>query len=184
MSYIIYKTTGEIVSIVQAVADKQPSEDISPLLFLSDMDEPEYANYYVESGGLVSKGTAPTPGYIFDYDSKTWVEGRDLLEAKQSKIREFTKLAVVEEFQYDGNIFRRSEAFAAISAYVAMNNSTPPGYSGVWLDSTDSIVSIPDWVSFYAAYAITVQNAINKLQSKISEINACTTLSALDLVTW
>ena len=186
----IYETNGRIRAISCCPEGLESLVTVGDSWIRSDAD---IDNQYVVNGVLVNIPASPNPIYTFDYSSGQWLDARTLagVQLSQWELIKASRDAAINagftwnSMQFQSDIISQNRIMGAVQlAQIATSNSQP--FSIIWTlaDNSTATLSAADMINVGLALGAFIQLNYTKGATLRNEINAATTIAAVENITW
>ena len=191
-TYTIVDASGEILSSVD-VPDAAHLTANTPAGCTAIPGEPASWNSYFKSGAWVAKPPSPGPIFTWDPIAKIWSDQRTLPQAQAETwqtIQAARDAAMSANFVWDGSVFQGDAASQTkiqgdvLAAVVASMQGQTFSASWTLFDNTQRTLSGPDMIAVGQALQASMTTAFAQGVALRAQIEAATTLSQLDAITW
>lgn len=172
-----------------------PTQDVYDTFKLSNPNTIQIAtsdttkNKYIYNDLLYDIPDKPDGKYIFNYNTGTWVYGRNLSEAQVYKWEEIKKNRSAVEyggFTWDGSIFDSDTVSVQRITGSVLLAQLIPDYEVEWTlaDNTTRTLTASDILQVAAALGAHVKECFDHAKALRDLINNATTIAEVEAITW
>lgn len=183
--YLCHNEAGEITSVIRGDSEHM-GEPMGSFIKYTGSEEVS-TKWYIKDGVAKKKGEPPSKSYAFNVVSETWE-----LDLSDAKSRAWDRIKLKRQaderntFTWDGNTFQcdeQSQRKLMLTMQRAQNDSS---LSMAWTlaDNTVKTFSAADYINIGIAMSTHVDACHTKAKDLRTKINAATTQSELDGITY
>lgn len=191
MKYALYQPNGKIVSLLSC----REEDLVHNLAGLNAIEAniPNTVDYYIANDLVVTKDNQPSIAHVFDYDTKTWVDPRTLLDMKALKwaeIKQARDLAEFGSFSYTGMEFDGDvDAQRRLAGYISISKGALAAGTAfeapfTLANNTEVLLTAQDFVGIELAKVTSVATAFAQAAALRLLIDGATSVEQLAQINW